>query len=373
MPDRSKRKGRRSCLIVLLVLPGICLLLAGISALSNLGLPVHQTDDHLPDLDSARLSEALQLQAAVGDQVWPGLGRLEAPIILWNQAYEFLVGFPVRPPAGWEITPGDSFEGQAYYRRPARDPQNFAVEVGELWAASIGTKTEADLFLIDVFRDLFPPPLEQVFPYRLLMQPSETQIGALLHELFHVQVQLSSPDRLREAEAVHLAGDRYEAAAQAFQSELRREGGLLAQALEAGSDQEASGLAREFLQARDDRRRLFQLSPELIDYERWLEWEEGIAKYVEVAFLRQASLTADYTPLAAMGDDPDFNAYALFDRRWSQEMIQLRYPTGSGENRFYMLGMAESFLLDRLLPSWKAQALQEGVFLEDLLRAATGP
>ena len=41
-----------------------------------------------------------------------------------------------------------------------------------------------------------------------------------------------------------------------------------------------------------------------------------------------------------------------------------------GENRFYLTGMAQATLLDRLLPVWKEQALAEGVFLEDLLKQA---
>jgi hypothetical protein len=35
-----------------------------------------------------------------------------------------------------------------------------------------------------------------------------------------------------------------------------------------------------------------------------------------------------------------------------------------------MTGMAEAFLLDRLLPGWKEKALQDNIFLEDLLRQA---
>ena len=41
-----------------------------------------------------------------------------------------------------------------------------------------------------------------------------------------------------------------------------------------------------------------------------------------------------------------------------------------GETRFYLTGMAQATLLDRLLPGWKELALAEGVFLEDLLREA---
>ena len=73
-----------------------------------------------------------------------------------------------------------------------------------------------------------------------------------------------------------------------------------------------------------------------------------------------------------MAQDPDFKSYRKFESRWRQEMIQLRSPSGSVEIRFYMCGMAEAFLLDRLMPGWKDQALQDGVFLEDLLRQVVG-
>jgi hypothetical protein len=35
----------------------------------------------------------------------------------------------------------------------------------------------------------------------------------------------------------------------------------------------------------------------------------------------------------------------------------------------YLSGMAQARLLDRLNPGWKAKAMQEKVYLEDLLRA----
>ncbi len=112
------------------------------------------------------------------------------------------------------------------------------------------------------------------------------------------------------------------------------------------------------------------LDQALVDYERWLEWEEGMAKYVEVDSYRLASQTGGYSPLPAMADDPYFKSYRKFNSRWSQELFQLRNPSGSPETRFYNTGMAESFLLDRLKPDWKNTVMQNGIFLEDLLRQA---
>jgi hypothetical protein len=372
MSKKLKPRGRRSCLTATIALIGLCLLLGLVSTLSNIGLPQPESFDRLPAVDKARLAEALHLKSALGNQIWPGWTNTQPPIIIWNHAYEFLIGYPVQPPADWESVPGDTFSGQPYYRRPAVNPQNFAVPVGKLWAASMATKTNTDAFLIGTFRDMFPTPLKQLFPYRLLIQPSETQIGGLLHEDFHVYELQSAPQRLNEAEDAHSYGDQYEASAESFAAEFKQESVLLAQALTAHSDPEAADLVRQFLQARDARRQTYHLDPTLVAYERWLEWEEGMAKYVEVASLRQAYQTAGYSPLPEMEDDPYFKSYQKFNSRWSQELIQLRNLSGSPKTKFYMIGMAESFLLDRLMPVWKSKVMQEGVFLEDLLRQAVG-
>lgn len=372
MTVKPKRNKRRFFLVTILVLGSLCLLLSTISVLTNIGLPQPEDSEQLPALDKARLAEALHLKSVLGNQVWPGWGDTQFPIIIWNHAYEFLVGYPVQPPAGWEAVPGDIFDSRVYYRRPAEDPQNFAIPIGDLWAGSMATKTEMDAFLISTFKDIFPSPLKQVFPYRLLIQPSETQIGGVLHEDFHVYELKTAHARLDEAERVHSYGDQYEAAARSYVTELKQESGLLADALAARSDSEAADLVRKYLHSRDTRRRAYNLDPTLVPYERWLEWEEGMAKYVEVASLRLAYQTADYSALPEMAADPYFKSYDTFKRRWSQEMTQLRNFSGSQETRFYTIGMAESFLLDRLMPDWKTRIMLEGVFLEDLLRQAVG-
>ena len=370
MTEKAKHPRRRGCLVSFLVIAGLVILLAIISGLTNLGLPQHQTTDRLTSLDKARLAEALNIKSRLGNQLWPDWAATQHPLILWNQAFEFLVDFPGQPPAGWEAVPQDSFNGQAYYRRKAVDPQNFAVQVGDVWAGSMAVKTEADVFTIETFRSLFPTPLKQVFPYRVLIQPSETQIGGVLHEDLHVFEEETAPQKLLKAESAHQTGDQYEAASEAFKAELKQEADLLARALKAESDTQAEDLVRRFLQVRDGRRNTYHLDQALVDYERWLEWEEGIAKYLEVDAYRLASQTQGYSPLPEMAADPYFKDYKKFNSRWSQELFQLRNPSGSFEIRFYNTGMAESFLLDRLKPDWKNTVMQKGVFLEDLLRQA---
>ena len=134
------RKFRRIVLFALLGLAGLCLVLAGMSALSNQFLPKGpELLDQLTDLDKARLAEARHLRTSLGDRVWPGFAQMEIPIVIWNQEYAFLFGIP-NPIAEWERVPDDLFEGQAYFRKSDNDPQNFAVPIGTEWAASMATK-----------------------------------------------------------------------------------------------------------------------------------------------------------------------------------------------------------------------------------------
>ncbi len=346
------------------------MILSFVSIASNRNLPGEEGFDTLSPIEKARLLEALHLRTALGDQAWQGWGNADIPVVIWNRSYEFLTNYEGETPSGWSKVAGDDISGQMYYRRTADEPQNFAIRVGDEWAASMATKQTTDHFLIDTFRDNFPPPIKQFFPYRFLIQPSETQMGGLLHETFHVFQYQTAPGRMAEAESIHKLGKEYETSTAEFQSEWKQESNLLADALEAKTKAEKIELVRQFLAARESRRRDAHLDDRLVDYERWLEWEEGTSKYTEVSMLRLANKTADYHSLPEMKIDSDFKQYQKVNQRWSNELFQLRHPLSTGEPRLYMTGMAQAFLLDDLMPDWKDKYWQEGVFLEDLLRQA---
>jgi hypothetical protein len=368
---RAVKRGLRILPYVVGGLLLLCVLTAGLSALSNRNLPSGpQETNRLGPLDKARLAEALHLKRELGENVWQGWGKAGVPVLIWNRDYSFLVGY-VDAPAPWQPVPDDFFQGQAYFRQPTVDPQNFAVRVGDRWVASMATKWETDAFVIEMIRDALPFPVRAVVPYRLLIQPSEVQMTGVLHETFHVyQAQVAS-ERLEEAEAVHRRGEQYWQADVAMQKEWRKEIALLSRALGAESDEEAAALTREFLEQRAHRRTKGGLSAALIDFGRQLEWGEGLAKYVELAIWRDAYTVEEYRPLPDMTGDPDFEAFSSFRQRWSQEIGQMkRQATREGETRFYYTGMAQAMLLDRLLSGWKGRALSRDIWLERLLAEA---
>ena len=348
-----------------------CILLAVVIYASNQNLPEGPVfTDEIDWVDKTRLAETLHLKTELGESVWPGWGQMDIPVLLWHQDNNFLVGVD-SPPVGWEVVSNDTFQGETYYRNPQIDPENFAMLIGDQWVASMATKGETDLFLRQVFQDLLPSPFDQLIPYRLLIQPSEVQISAVLHESFHVYQARESAGNFERAENVYPDGERYWKLDVEMRNDWETEIGLLLEASNATAEGDVISATRKFLDQRDQRRSQFNLDSDLIDYERRFEWLEGLAKYVELSIWEQASLSADYRPLSEMSADPDFKGYDTFKSRWNREIQQTKTQAHKeGDVRFYYTGMLQARLLDRLMPNWKNRIMGEDVFLEDLLRQA---
>lgn len=387
-----QEKLRRRILFVLISLLGLCLLLVAGAALSNIGLPTRSpVIDRLSEDQKALLLELDQVRSKLGEAVWPGWGESDIPTIVYNEKYAFLVGYPEPPPGWqkvpamtarggpWQVTPDDLFDGRPYYRQelPAtgETPEAFTVVVGDRWVTSMQTKTWMAISLRRQFEADLPAPIAAVLPYRLLqnlfLRGSDGYVSTLAHESFHAYQGMTVPERLAAAETAVRTQDRYPWEDTDLQADWQVELDLLAEALRAETPAETAGLAEQFLAQRQQRREAATLSAREINYERQREWLEGLARYVELEIWRQANTAVDYEPVAALAADPDFDGYGTFDRRWSQEIDQIgRMADDEGDGRFYYSGMAQAVILDRLMPGWKAQALDEVVFLEDLLATA---
>ena len=376
---------RKACLFLPLGLIALCLLGVALSALSNLGLPRQSTTvDRLDDLEKARLSEVIHLRSAFGDAVWPGWAQADIPLIVYNEQYAFLVGYP-NPPAGWlkvpaleprggpwEEVPRDDFEGSPYYRTLIEDPENtpeaFTVLVGDRWVATFQTRAYSEVAFYRDFQAELPPVLSTLVPVRLawalLMGKTDSYIAALEHESFHAYQGILAADRLAAAERSASVEGSYPF--DAMEEPWKQEMDVLVRAARAGAGEEASELARQFLEMRASRRE--SLSADQVAYERLREWEEGLAKYAELEISRQAAVEDGYHAVEGMSDDADFKSYSGQDQFWSAQLNEAKRTQGrSGETRFYYSGNALAIVLDRLLPVWKARSLPGGEFLDDLL------
>jgi hypothetical protein len=326
--------------------------------------------------------------AFVGHAGW---GQATIPLIVYNEEYAFLTGYP-DPPAGWqtvprgqrrgqawEQVPGDSFNGQPYYRQRLLNgvtPQAFTVRVGQQSVASLTTMEWMKISLREEIRRQLPTVLALFVPLRLVdrvfVSSSDWYIAALLHESFHsYQDTIAARPLAAAEEAARRHEGEYPWDDEALRSAWRAELELLATAVRA-SPEEASGYVQQFLSLRDERRGNSKLSPESVRYEQQREWLEGLGKYTELAIWRQAATSPAYVPLMEEGADPWFKGYTgSFEQRWSQEVDQMRrMADAEGDGRFYYSGWAQAVLLDRLAPGWKDEVLGAGVPLETLLRDA---
>jgi hypothetical protein len=385
--------------IVVAGLTFVCLTAAGASVLSNQLLPSQTPETgRLTDLDKARLAEAIQLRSQKGEALWAGWGQADIPMIVYTGDYAFLVGYP-DPPDGWikipnmesrggpwEQVQGDSFEGEPYYRQklPSQSisPEAFAVQVGNRWVSSLGSKEWMEISLGNEFAGSVPESIRPLFPYRLAGRlflsaagGTDWYICGLLHESFHAYEGILDSARLSNAETVfHQNQSRYPWDGSAFTDAWQTELNILADAALAESKEETIDLANQFLSIRHNRRATAGLDDGMIQMEQLKEWEEGLAKFTELAIWRLAATDNSYKPMVEIEADPGFYNYANIDQRWRQEIDQIRrMASAEGDTRFYYSGWAQAIILDRLLPNWKAMALTEGFFLDDLVRIALNP
>jgi hypothetical protein len=378
------------------VVAALCILGASAAAVSNSMLPSQSAvTDRLSDLDKARAAEALRLRRELGDTLWPGWGAADIPMIFYNEDYVFLVGFP-DPPDGWvkipefesrggpwEKVPDDSFDEEEYFRQalvmPGETPEAFVVRIGDRWVSNLLTADWMEIQLGNEFRGMVPPLFQSVFPYRLAARiflsaagGHDLYICATLHESFHAFEAIRARDRLLAAEMVYGGNaGRYPYEDPAFTADWQTELDLLADAVQAESEVETAELARQFLDQRQKRRKAANIEAALIDLERLKEWEEGLAKYTELAIWRSAAEDSNYAPLPAMAGDPGFSGYKNFSKIWLQQIQQIRsMAKDDGDTRFYYSGLAQAAILDRLAPGWRTRILTENVAMEELLQEA---
>jgi len=389
-----QRKKRTWGLFILLGILGFCLLSIVILLIINIFLPKNSAfSNQLGEMDMVRVLEAQHLRENFGDQVFPGLQSVEIPVLLFNEENAFLTGMQ-NPEDGWVKVPQEQQRGEAWQLLPAMEefleqpyyrsaydansePDAFTVRVGETYVSSLPTFEWFRIDLMNHFRSDLPGFVKPIFPYSLVasifIPNSDTYLSMIQHESFHAFQAVWAHPRFEQAERDGIQlGDQYpwvdKAGIGAWQKELE----LLQAALKAEDKEITRQLAKQFLDQRTNRRKLMNLSAELIRYETQREWIEGMARYAELETWRLAAVDEEYQPIPEMKSDHKFKDYNTFEQRWKRELDQIvRMAEDEGDGRFYYSGMAQAFLLDRLHPSWKLTLGADPMLnLEDLLEQA---
>ena len=114
-----------------------------------------------------------------------------------------------------------------------------------------------------------------------------------------------------------------------FAKAWTEEGAILAAALKAKDRDETMDRVKAFLRQRDSRRGALPFNVVTAEYERQLEWLEGLAKYAEIRF---------YELAATRSKEPAFAAYKPGLAYWTWDFLRLEKQLGAQEGVLLRLG-----------------------------------
>jgi hypothetical protein len=202
---------------------------------------------------------------------------------------------------------------------------------------------------------------------QVVMRPEATiadLVGLTAHEAFHVFQGVSARDgrRFGAGENSFLISS-YPVFDATNEAGVALEGRLLKAALEARDLPRRRDLLRQFIAARETRHR--RLEAAYASFETLGELNEGLAEY---ALVRTLILAARDTAFAWRDE-----ARRLVARSTAALDSLTHNVTQSIRLRFYVLGPAESRLLDELAgPAWKRQLLADNLTLQDAVALVSG-
>ncbi len=316
----------------------------------------------LSKTEKGLIDEAMWLKSVRGNQVWPKLSETNIPVILFNDRYEFLVGMD-NPPSAWTQVENNTINGSIYYRKPVSNPQAFAVLVGDKWAGSLGTPNRMNREYYLGIRSKLPPVIAQLFPYQYATVTPDMHVVGILHEVFHAFQATESPDHFSNANESYAAEKDYPYSDNNLNTLWNMEGYYLWKALEEEQPDSVRANVKKFLAIRQDRRIQGKLSNPQINFERETEWLEGLAKYSEYRF---------YELAAVRRNKPILVHYRKTIPQQIHDFSTLKSKLGNkhSDYRFYISGMAQAKILDKLIPDWKTTAFDDTTSLENLLQKA---
>jgi hypothetical protein len=279
-----------------------------------------------------------------GTDIYPGFDGKSIDLIIYNDAYEFLI-CDTTDAEEWVFIEYSDVLGKNIYRRAAVEPQAFAVYTADRWVGSMATQNSFN-------RSIFHTMTEQAGAFGYLIPPQvfnadpEYYTGLIVHEMLHAYQSQINEDRVKADETIHDVSSNY-FENERFESLIQSEGAYLQKALDADSKEDILRYVSLFLDTRKSRRAECLLTSAEIRGEREFEWLEGMARYAEYQSSKESNSII----------------------RSSLDNIAEKVKMQS-DDRYYSLGLAEGLILDKLGVDWKSIAFSDDFVFEDALEQA---
>lgn len=319
-----------------------------------------QAQPSISATDRVRLAEAFRLGDGLGNSVWPGWTRAPFAVLLITPEQEFLIRHSA-PSADFVKLGYDSLlKSDVYYR--ARTQQ-------------IG------------FLATFPAVKGSMISTIVVGQAENTSaktstpwVVTLLHEHFH-QLQYSQRTYYQDVNVLDLAhGDQsgmwmLNYAFPYDRKEVQEQFALLSHALAEAIQARPADRAKTLAAYLDARQKFQQmLFPDAYKYFSFQLWQEGIARYTELAIATLASrrfqTSREFRALK------DYTSFAEVAKQTRARIVRqlLNQKLGDSQREVvYPVGAAEGLLLDRVNSRWKNRYFVDKFDLGKFFPARTTP
>ncbi len=329
------------------------------------------------------LKECRRVVDSVGDRIWPGWDIKKTPTLFYRPGVQdILINFPHRPEGFQPLTGFDPLAGETVYYRDGKtfidiDGQNTVRDIDGVTTLVVadGISNQRQQ-LTGALQSRTPEFIQKwLDAWNFLPSSPYSQMAMILHESFHAFQDVKAPDKAPN----EMAAINYPLLDVSNNAYWSLEAALVNDALHAPDRAGALDKIRMLVAVREERRT--GLAKESIEYEDLAEFLEGLAKYVEFAFLREAQGLAPAPELFYLNGFFGYGSHmkeALDDGFGQIKSIVAadddrtgnKFGVGPLRFRLYSSGAALAWFLDRVDPGWKAEIFKPGVTLFGLLEKA---
>jgi hypothetical protein len=297
--------------------------------------------EQLSEKEIRQIQSVYEYLSENGTEIFPGFDGTTIDLIIFNDKYEFLICEDADSNE-WIYTGHNDILNKNIYRRPAKDPQAFAVYTQGRWVGSMATQISFNRSIFNTMTDQ-AGILGYLIPPQIFHADTEYYKGTVIHEMLHAFQAQENQARVDSAASVHdVSSDFYED--EQFDSLIKSEGEYLQKALDAKSREDTLRYVALFLETRKIRRAQCGMTPDEIAGEREFEWLEGMARY------------AEYQSSKGSKSIIRSNLDKVIDK------VKVK-----SDDRYYSLGLAEGLILDKLGVNWKDNAFSSEFVFEDAL------
>ncbi|MBI2267215.1 MAG: hypothetical protein HYU64_18975 [Armatimonadetes bacterium] len=320
----------------------------------------------IQEKDLIIIQETYDFWNRFGEEIWPGVDISQTPlVIVFPQKQNILIGHPKSPKNSIHLAEKLPVIGKPALLYPDRTFMN-----GAMCSPNFEGTPTVFFNTLDTYNDFVHNMGKEKNNPELLKyrRPLMDYCGAILHELFHSfqyreQKFLRSPSDQTPTKLTKIDYPYLDAEVDLL---LAIEGLILADVLKTDDKDEARELWQDFLQVRVERRK--RLPKDVIRIEQYLEMTEGTAQYIQYQLAYPSRRYLDsFTSLRRV---PDFETAAVGNpiEAVLKDLQSLQHPMKSYAMQYaYFTGIAQTYLLDRLLPHWKDQFFRKHGNLDQVI------